>query len=115
MKRFILILTSLALFSCQNTNPTNIQPTVSPTPTPSISASPILSVKYTREDYIRLFECGMAAKLKNKDLDNYGTLAGHLSLIKNDMLWEVHNKEGSGQLATYNNDVALYILPYDCK
>lgn len=115
MKRFLLILTSLALISCQNPNPTNIQPSTSPIPTPSVSASPILSVKYTREDYIRLLTCAMEEKLKNKDLDNYGTIAGHLSLIKNDMLWEVHNKEGSAQLATYTNDVVIYALPYGCK
>ncbi len=114
IKKILIALVALNVTACQNTvSSTNPSPTPTNSVIPTASPSSIVAIKYTREDYIRMFEC--VAKLPNITPTQRGRTAAHLSLIKNDMLWEIHNKEGSGQLVIYTETANTIAIPLGCN
>ncbi len=92
-------------------------PNNNPTPSPSLSNSPTsspssLTIKYTREDYIRIFTCTLALGKELKPSDR-GRIAAHLSLTKNDDLWKMGGEERSKAYDV--EDVENVSIPLGCK
>ena len=114
MKKIILGILALTLISCQNAV-ISTQPSSNSTSavTPTVSASPLTTVVYTREDYIRMFECVLA--MPKIAPEQRGRTAAHLALTKNDMLWAMHGKADSNQRITYNETVNTIAIPLGCK
>lgn len=116
MKKVIILLSSLILASCG----VSTNPTPSPTQSATVSPSPALTVKYTREDYIRILTCTNEsikalpqAQFKlSENLRDFARTAGHLSLLKNDTVWEQQKNNTS----TYDEDIATISSKYpNCK
>lgn len=111
MKYISILITGLLIASCQNTTQTN-NPSPSPTASVIASASPVSVQKYTREDYLRIFDCTLAIKDRTLDPGDRGKIAAHRSLIANDMIWE---RSGKNNTAEYDNDVVTISNPLGCK
>lgn len=108
MKKIISLLSALFIFSCQTANTTS--PSSSPSPNISPSESP--NLKYTREDFIRIFTCTLEIQGNDKLTPaNRGKITAHLSLVKNDSVWNVQKNN----LETYINSVETVSKPLGCN
>lgn len=108
MKYFFVLSLGLFLFSCSTENSTNQTPISSSTPNAQL---PYTS-KYTRAEYIRIFECTLNIKDQSLKPADRGTIAAHLSLIQNDFVWEASARKRGVE---FDSAISTISNPLGCK
>jgi hypothetical protein len=108
VKYFFILSLGLFLFSCTTESSTNQTPAPASTPNAQL---PYTS-KYTRAEYIRIFECTLNIKDQSLKPADRGTIAAHLSLIQNDFVWEASAKKRGKE---FDLDVSTISNPLGCK
>lgn len=106
MKHLFIFSLGLFIFSCTAENSTNTTPVATSTPNLPYTS------KYTRAEYIRIFECTLNIKDQSLKPADRGTIAAHLSLIQNDFVWEASAKKRGLE---FDLAVSTISNPLGCK